>query len=130
MIIEQEVYEVLPTGDYTATIVGIEPVDGQFGPQLRFDFMVSDGEHTGATLRSWASAKFSPRSKLYQWTRAAFRGNAIPPSYALNTDDLLNKRVVLSVIVETREDGSEFNKVQGVRPERKATPEEAPESPF
>lgn len=110
--IQQKVYEVLPTGDYPATIEAIELSDGQYGQQLKFSFGL-DGKNQ--TLWGWASASFTTKSKLYGWTRAAFGGRPIPPNYTLDTDDLIGKQVLLTVVVATKDDGAEFNKIENVR---------------
>lgn len=115
--IEQETFDCLPVGDYPALINEIELVDGQFGEQLKFSFALQ-GEHQGRTLLGWASAKFSPRSKLYSWTRAAFGGRGIPMDYNLDTDHLLGKMVTLTVLTRRKQDGTEFNKIDEVKPYR------------
>lgn len=115
--VEQTVYEVLPTGEYPASINQIEEVEGQFGDQLKFEFAIQGGEHDGTTLLGWASKKFSNKSKLYKWTKAAF-GADIPPNYDFDSDDLLDRKIVLTVVVNTKDDGSEFNRIETVRPGR------------
>jgi len=118
--IEQTVYEVLPTGDYPASIGRIELEDGQYGQQLKFSFDLLVEEYADRTLLGWASAKFSTKSKLYGWTRAALGGQPIDPAYVLDTDDLIGKKVLLTVLVKQKDDGSgiEFNKIDSVRPYR------------
>jgi len=111
--IQQKVYEVLPTGDYPAEIESIELTDGQFGQQLKFTFSLIGKPQS---LWGWASASFTTKSKLYAWTRAAFGGRPIPPNYTLDTDDLIGKPVVLTVVVSTKDDGAEYNKIENVRP--------------
>ncbi len=111
--IAQKVYEVLPTGDYPAEIIQVDLTDGQFGQQLKFSF---DLLGKNQTLWGWASASFTTKSKLYGWTRAAFGGKSIPANYGLDTDHLIGRRVLLTVVVARKEDGTEFNKIQDVRP--------------
>lgn len=116
MKVEQTVFEVLPTGDYSAVVDAIEDADGMYGPQAAWSFVIDEGEHKGAQVRAWTSAKFSPRSRLYQWTQAVFGGADIPPAYTFDSDDLLGRRVTISLIVRVKpEDGSEFNRVESVR---------------
>lgn len=124
--IKQEIHELLPVGDYPATIVDIEATDGFYGQQLQFTYNIADGQHAGAIVKAWCSAKFSTRSKLYGWTRAAFGGADIPADYTFNSDHLLNRRVVLTIIQQTKEDGTEFNRVQAVKPFRPAGNGQAP----
>jgi hypothetical protein len=116
--VEQTVYEVLPTGEYLASVSEIEQEDGQFGQQLKFVFEVGSGDFEGVTLWGWTSMKFSNKSKLYKWTKAAFGGADVPQEYTFDSDDLLGRKVVLTVVVNTKDDGSEFNRVDAVKPYR------------
>ena len=111
--IAQKVFETIPTGDYPAEIEAVELTDGQFGQQLKFTFTL-DGKNQ--SLWGWASASFTTKSKLYTWTRAAFGGKPIPPNYNLDTDHLIGKKVLLTVVTARKDDGSEFNKITDVRP--------------
>ena len=115
MIIEQTQYELLPVGEYPAVIVEATPDEGQFGPQIKFVFNVAGGQYDGCVLSAWTSQKFSSKSKLYQWTRAAF-GRDIPKTYNLDTDELLGRHVNLVVTIQQKDDGTEFNKVETLRP--------------
>lgn len=117
MIIEQTQYELLPVGEYKAEITDVEPDEGNFGLQLKFTFAVQDKEGETHTLMGWTSARFSPKSKLYAWARAAFNAD-IPQDYNLNTDDLIGRPVKLTVLTRMKEDGSEFNRIEAVRPWR------------
>lgn len=118
IIIEQTQYVVIPTGEYTARIAEIEHSEGLFGEQVKFTFMILGGEYDGQTLLGWCSAKYSAASKLYKWSKAAFNA-AIPKEYSFNSDDLLNRRVALTVVVQEKENGEgEFNKIESVRPYR------------
>ena len=114
--IEQTIYEPVPTGRYSAKIVDIEETEGQFGPQLKFTFELppdEDGENR--TIFGWCSKKFSSKSKLYGWTRAALGGNSIDRSYMFNSDDLIGRKVTLSVTEEQGELGI-VNKISSVIP--------------
>lgn len=117
LVINQTRYELLPVGEYVAAISAIEADDGKFGPQVKFEFEIQNGDYAGQTLLAWASAKFSPRSKLYGWTRAAFAGD-IPPDYDFKSDDLLGRNVLVTVVVRPNEEGAEFNRVENIRPYR------------
>lgn len=119
--IEQTSYELLPVGDYAAVITDIQSEAGLYGPQLRFTFTIEGDAHNGNQLKGWCSAKFSPKSKLYEWSRAAFGGAEIPADYAFNSDHILGRKVTLSVIIDPKDDGTEFNKIQTVKRFR-ATP--------
>ena len=117
-IIEQTRFEVLPAGEYTATIADVQITAGKFGDQAEFSFVIEDGEFAGAVLKGWTSARFSPKSRLYAWAKAAFGGQPIPPTYNLDTDDLLQRRVNLMVIARVKESGEEFSKIDDCRPYR------------
>lgn len=112
--IQQTIFEVLEPGEYPAKVAGIEAVEGQFGPQLRWSFDLGDGKK----LSAWTSQTFSPKAKLYKWTASAFGGWDIPRGYVLDTDALLNRPVRLIVVVEAGRDGP-YSKVSDVLPPRR-----------
>lgn len=134
MKIKQTVYEVLDTGTYPATVSAIDADEGKFGAQLKWSFRLEDG----STQMAWTSQSYSNKSKLCAWTRAIL---GEPPD-PLDTDDLIGRPCRLSLVVKTRDDGTEFNRVDSVlapkagqkrrpAPEPEAEPEEAVESiPF
>lgn len=109
--IKQVVYEVLETGEYPAEVTEIALENGQFGEQLKFTFELENGH----SLWGWASAKFSTKSKLYAWTQAILN-QQISPTYVLDTDDLVGRKVKLVVVTEERDDGREFNKITRLKP--------------
>ena len=113
VILEQEQIVIIPTGDYRARVDWVEEVEGQFGPQLRFEFELVDEPWEGKALMGWASAKINRRTKLYKWTRAIL-GRTIRESEPFNSDKLVGKECRLSILVELRDDGSEFNKIASV----------------
>lgn len=106
MKIEKKEYVVLDTGTYTATVASIEQTDGQYGPQLQWDFRLEDG----SSQRAWCSQSLTPKSKLFAWAKALL--GEVPDS--IDTDDLLGLPCRLSIVMRTREDGSETNKVDNV----------------
>lgn len=112
-------YETLPMGEYLGVITEIEAGEGQYGPNLKYVFRVSEGEYENEELWTWTSQKFSQHEKcvLMRYVRAVF-GGEVPNSYQLDTDDLLNKPVIAKI--GTREvvvDGKtvEKNKVLGFK---------------
>jgi hypothetical protein len=117
--IEQTKFEVLPTGEYRARIVDISQVEGRFGPQLQLKMAVSDGPHSETEFLSWCNPVFSPKSRLFQWVEAAL-AVPVPPDYDLDTDDLLGREVLATVIVKQATDGAEVNRVEQVRAVRGA----------
>ncbi len=130
MKLNQTIYEILDTGTYTATVSAIDADEGQFGPQLKWLFKLEDG----STQTAWTSQSYSNKSKLFAWTRAILGETPDP----LDTDDLIGRPCRLSIVIKTRDDGTEYNKVDNVlapkaaqkrrpAPEPEAEPEEAVE---
>jgi hypothetical protein len=112
--IKQTHYEPLPVGEYPAKIGAVEVSDGQYGAQVKLRFDVTAAGFEDRSVTGWASATFSPKSKLYQWARAAF-GRDIPSGYDLDIDHLLDRPVTLVLVTKTGDDGSEFNKIHDVK---------------
>lgn len=90
MIIEQQKLVVLPPGWHKAVVQDVQPTTGQFGDQVQITFLVDGDDGLPVKVKAWASARFSPMSKLYAWAENIF-GVPIPESYDLNTDDLLGR---------------------------------------
>ena len=109
----------LPAGDYPAVIQEIQEDEGKFGPQLRFQFVIldGDGQLTNRQIRGWCSAKWGPGTKLFEWTKAILGKNCPPPGAALDTDLLLRRRC--DIRVEARSEGRSV--VAGVYPYRSIT---------
>jgi hypothetical protein len=116
--IEQSTFEAVPTGEYRARITAIEPVEGKFGPQLQLKCEIAEGDHAGATFLSWVSPKFSPKSRLYGWVEAAFAAD-IPKTYTFDSDHLIGREVVVTLVVRELDGGGEVNRVDSVRAVRK-----------
>lgn len=112
--ITQVHYQPLPTGEYKAEIINIEITEGQYGEQLKFTFNLHD-QKENRTLIGWASAKFSSKSKLYAWTKAALGGNDIPPSMGFDSDNLIGRNVIL-VVTEKQGDNGIINKIEALKP--------------
>lgn len=115
MLIQQEHFETLPVGEYPAVLTAVEPEEGLYGLQLKFVFTINEGERRGTQLFTWTSARFGPKSKLYALAKALFNA-AIPAEYDLNTDDLIGRKASLTVVIKTKDDGTEFNRIEAVRP--------------
>jgi len=120
ILIKQTAVELLPVGEYPATIGNTESTEGLYGQQLKVSFKLA-GPHQGKTLIAYCSPFFSPKSKLYRWVRAAL-GRDIPAGWDLESEKLLNRSVILVVIKKTGNDGSEFNRVDDVLPVRPTSP--------
>ncbi len=126
--IPQTKYEVLPVGEYGALVESVEQVAGQYGNQLKIRFAIrAPQDYAGQVLIGWCSATFSPRSKLYAWTQAiAFEGAAIPEDYDFDSSHLVARPCRLVIITKTGTDGSEFNRVESIKPVRRAPVAKAP----
>ena len=118
--IKQTHYEPLPVGEYPAKIGAVEVSDGQYGSQVKIRFDVTAAGFEDRSVTGWASATFSPKSKLYQWARAAF-GRDIPSGYDLDIDHLLDPPVTLVLVTKTGDDGSEFNKIHDVKAAKRSS---------
>lgn len=129
-VLKVQTYETVDAGMYPARVADVVwDENGQFGPQVKAIFELTEEEVAGKTLVGWASAKLSPKSKLYGWVSALlFRGKGIPEGYpAVDTDALKGLECILVVGVEKKPDGAEFNRVKDVLP-MKATRGAAPRS--
>jgi hypothetical protein len=122
--IKQTQHTVLAAGEYLAEVSAIEQVDGQFGPQLKISFALL-GEHEGAKLTGWCSKSFNVKSKLYEWTLAIMGGKPIPPDWDFESDALMSRKVMLTVVKRAGTNGEEFNKIDSLAP-AKATPKPKP----
>lgn len=109
-IIPQERWSVIAPGEYLVTIESADVSEGRFGAQVEFLLSLEDGP----MLKAWVSAKFSPRSKLYLWTRAAF-GQDIPEDYDLDLDHLVGRQVLATIVTRLKDDNGEFSKVDSLR---------------
>ena len=90
-VLKVQTYETVDAGMYPARVADVVwDENGQFGPQVKAIFELTEEEVAGKTLVGWASAKLSPKSKLYGWVSALlFRGKGIPEGYpAVDTDTL------------------------------------------
>ena len=117
--IQQTKYEPIPEGIYPGMIVGIEKdPNNQYGPQLKIRFMLEDvpGYDNGKEMSTWCSAKFSPKSKLYRWTNSIL--GRIREGYDFDSDDVLNKKVLVSVGRKIGSDGQEYDRIEDVKPLR------------
>jgi hypothetical protein len=114
IIIEQTFFEPVPTGKYPAKITEIEETEGMYGLQLKFTFELSP-EVVGEprSLIGWTSKKFSNKSKLFRWTKAAL--GPIDRSYQFDSDDLIGRKVNITV-VEVEGDDGVYNKIEDVSP--------------
>ena len=112
--IEQTTFDAVPTGEYKAVITAIEPAEGKFGPQLQIKSEINDGPYAGNTFLCWVSPKFSPKSRLYEWVEAAL-AMPVPKSYTFDSDHLIGREVIATLVVRELDGGGEVNRVDKVR---------------
>src|SRR4051794_13713716 len=106
-ILERKTYEPLPQGVYRARVVQVsEEHSTKFDQdQWKVEFAIAKRDGSTATLRAWANASFTPKSKLSDWVRALLRRD--PGELAcLDSDDLVGAECQIVVGVRRRDDGS------------------------
>jgi len=103
---------LLKTGEYVAEIASAKLVTGLYGQQVEFTFELT-GAFVGREVVAWASAKFSPGTKLYRWWGAATSGT-IKAGTDFDTDDVVGKTVVLVILQETNKQGLVVNTVKDI----------------
>ena len=109
-----KVEKVLEDGAYDAKLVNVEQKETKFGERLMWTFQV-DGENTEVV--GFTSMSPSTKAKAYQWAEAI--AGEIDPKLGWGPEDLIGGECV--VVLEAAEDaqGTEENKVVGVKPPRK-----------
>lgn len=122
---EKQVWEVFPTGEYLAQITDFEEESGNFGPQFRIKFeLVKPKAHAGKSISGWCSQKLisgNKKSKLWGWVEAAWN-RPVEVGEEVDLDDLVGRQVVLVVITESKEDGTEYNKISAIKPYKQQEP--------
>ena len=107
---------VIPMGEYPARIKDVsEEPEGQFGPQFKYLFEITNGEQEGVSLMGWTSQKFSAKSKMKQWVTAATQ-ESFSAGDEFYPDSLVGKDVRIGVLKKVKDDGGEFNKIDSVLP--------------
>ena len=123
--IPQSTYEAVEPGVYPGKITDIQEEDGAYGPQLKVYFLLDpfEGYEAGKQLYAWCSKKFSPKSKLYSWTQAIM--GRISPDYVFDSEDILNKPVMVVIDNRFSADGSQlYDYVESLKPlPKKRNPE-------
>jgi hypothetical protein len=114
--IPKKTYVCLEQGTYPATIGKVEAIESEYGPQVKFYFELENGNgEEPIEIIAWASAKYSEKTKLFAWTRAAL-GPKFDPNADFDGDLLLNRPVLLNVSIRVSTNGGEFNRVETVLP--------------
>jgi hypothetical protein len=109
-----KVEKILEDGAYDARLVNVEQKETKFGDRLMWTFQV-DGENTEVV--GFTSMSPSTKAKAYQWAEAI--AGEIDTKLGWGPEDLIGGECV--VVLEAAEDaqGTEKNKVVGVKPPRK-----------
>ena len=120
-------YEVLPEGEYNATLGAVTEDNGVYGPMLKWEFHIpyenEKGEMEDRVVVGISSQKFSSRSKMFRWTAAflGVRGRDIPDDYDFDSDDLLGKKCRILLNIKEGEN-DDYNGVEKVMAALPATP--------
>lgn len=108
---------VVPDDIYEAEIAGVKDVDLQsfgFGMNWGFDFKITKAlsekgkEAEGKTITGLASAKLTPKTKLWTWaTKLGFKPEV---GMKLKRDDFVGKkcRILTQTKKKQRQDGSDY----------------------
>ena len=113
--IPQTFVRTYPVGEYVARIDKVVAKAGDYGPQLQIAYKLVQMDEDASPVLGWCSQTFSNKSKLYAVTKAAFGETEIPKEYTFDSDDLINKKVLITLVVRTRKDGTQFNRIDSLR---------------
>lgn len=112
--------EVIPTGEYLGKVTGITIEDGQFGKQFKWTFINLDEEYEDKEHVGWTSTSPSLKGKFMKWASACL-GHEIEEGERVDTEELIGCKVIMILVVKTSDkDGTEYNKLDGLRPRKKA----------
>jgi len=118
--------ELLEADVYPVRLDAVEPVQGNFGEQLRWRFTVTDGKHKGATLSAWSNLSAATNSKTLRWA-SVLAGEQFAAGDVVNFDQLVGRQARAVVDVRTGGDGRQYNRVTDLLPLRK---QQADDDPF
>jgi hypothetical protein len=112
--------EPLGTGEYLVELTAIELVDGQYGKQLKWTFLVPDHKRT---LVAYSSFSASLNSKCMKWA-SALLNRAIEPNEQVDFEKLVGRTAIAVVVRKQKDDGSEYNRIDNLLPIRKSRAEQ------
>lgn len=105
-------------GIYPAVLERIEESAGLYGQYIKWHFMVPNAKGEAISVSGLTSTTFTPHPKCKFHTFAsAIRGKPFQDSEVLNTDELLNKRCRVYLVIREIETGGSINNVERVLPE-------------
>ena len=117
-------------GLYPGAVADVQAVDGQFGPQWRFEFSLD--EYPDERPWAWASAKLGTKTKLYGWV-GVLLGRALEIGERVTPSDLLGKRCQILIVERSDADGQtrrvvdNILKIKATAPPVVADPDSPPE---
>lgn len=122
--IKKTVYEPVDAGIYLARVDDVVVEEGQFGQQLKWHFGIQEPGLEDKTLIGWCSATFSPKSKLWSWSKALLFGGREIPDYfdEIDTQKFIGTQAQLVVAMERGNDGTLYNRIKDVLPVRTQQP--------
>jgi hypothetical protein len=110
--------EPLPTGEYRVELTAIELSNGQYGEQLRWTFSVLE---KGRHLVAYSSLSPSLASKCMRWA-GALLGRPVQAGEQVDFEALVGKTAVAVVVKKRKDDGTEYNAVDDLLPDKEADP--------
>jgi len=112
--------EPMPTGEYTVELTAIELVDTQYGKQLKWTFLVPEHKRT---LVAYSSLSSSPKSKCVRWA-SALLNRPISVGEQVDLQSLVGKTAIASVVRKRKDDGTEYNTIDDLLPQRTLVPDD------
>ena len=107
----EEAIATVAQGSFSATITGIQDMDGQHGPMVRIEFTLNtDDEWDERRVTGLASKKLCENTKLGRWV-AAIIGHIPSVGEEITMEDLLQKPCRVVVKHKTNPDGIVFANV-------------------
>ena len=104
---------VYPLGEYPARLISVDEGEtGEFGPTWLWTFRLAEPKYNGAEITAISSQTYSTRSKAYRWAVALGH----PPKTDLDASQIENAPCFLALVVETDDEGVEYNRIQAIRP--------------
>jgi hypothetical protein len=118
-------------GIYEAVVESVEEQQGQFGLFLRWNFMVPTARGEAISVSGLTSATFTPHPKCKCYAFAsAIRGKPFQIGEILDTDELVNKKCRVYLVIREIETGGSINNVERVLPRDEPHVEAVEDNPF
>lgn len=119
-----------PVGKYRVELVAIEPAQSSsmFGnaPRAKWTMKIvsvvasnDSAAHTvvGQTYSEYTSVTMAPLSKMYAFTTALLGRPVTAQDGELTPDQLIGRRMIITLVLYTKQDGSTGVKIDAVEPE-------------